>query len=103
VKHLFFQVPKAEDPPQVAGNAKFSPYFNNCIGALDGTHIGAIVPTEDQAVFRNRKKSLSQNVLGVCNFDLTKTYFRETLQNLKPSFICPVWMGRFCARQSCSG
>ena len=24
VKHLFFQVPKAEDPPQVAGNAKFS-------------------------------------------------------------------------------
>jgi hypothetical protein len=50
-KHLFFQVPKADDPPQVA-------YFDNCIGALDGTHIGAVVPLEDQAVFRNRKKSL---------------------------------------------
>ena len=32
------------------------------------------MPIEDQAVFRNRKKSLSQNVLGVCNFDLTFSY-----------------------------
>jgi hypothetical protein len=74
VKHLFFKVPKADDPPQVAENAKYSPYFDNCIGALDGTHIGAIVPLEGQAVFRTRKKSLSQNVLGVCNFDLTYSY-----------------------------
>jgi hypothetical protein len=74
VKHQFFQVPKADDPPQVAGNAKYSPYFDNCIGALDGTHIGAVVPLEDQVVFRNRKKSLSQNFLGVCNFDLTFSY-----------------------------
>ena len=54
-KQWFFKVPKENDPPQNAGNPKFSPYFDNCIGALDGTHITTIIPLEDQGVFRNRK------------------------------------------------
>ena len=74
VKDLFFKVPKQGDPPQVAGNPKFSPYFDDCIGALDGTHVGAIPPAEDYTSFRNRKKDITQNVLGVCNFDLTFSY-----------------------------
>lgn len=51
--------------------AKFSPFFDNCIGALDGTYIPAVVPFADHVRFRNRKKFISQNVLGVANFDLT--------------------------------
>ena len=73
-QNLFFPVPKQDDPPQVAGNMKFSPYFDNCIGALDGTHIDAVVPISEHGVFRNRKKAISQNVLAVSNFDLTFSY-----------------------------
>ena len=58
-------------PSQIATSAKFTPFFDNCIGALDGTHIPACIPTEDQEAYRNRKKFISQNVLGVANFDLT--------------------------------
>lgn len=50
------------------------PYFSNCIGALDGTHIHAVIPLALQARFRNRKQFISQNVLGVANFDLTFVY-----------------------------
>jgi hypothetical protein len=31
----------APAPSQIATSAKFSPFFDNCIGALDGTHIPA--------------------------------------------------------------
>ena len=52
----------------IRGNRKFYPFFSNCDGALDGTHIPAVVKFAEQGVFRNRKKFVSQNVLGVCNF-----------------------------------
>ena len=67
---------KRDDPtqPEIAQNPKFGPYFANCIGALDGTHIPAIVPSAEQRPFRNRKKQLSQNVLGVANFNQTYSY-----------------------------
>ena len=61
-------------PPEISNVAKFSPFFDNCVGALDGTHIHARVPIADQEAFRNRKKFISQNVLGVANFDLTFAY-----------------------------
>ena len=47
-------------------NGKFWPWFEDCIGALDGTHIDAHVPTASQPPYRNRKGQLSQNVLAVC-------------------------------------
>lgn len=46
------------------------PYFKNAIGAADGTHIPAKVPSEDIVRFRNRKGDISQNVLGICTFGL---------------------------------
>ena len=61
-------------PTQISNFAKFSPFFDNCIGALDGTHIPAVIPFADHVRFRNRKKFVSQNVLGVANFDLTFSY-----------------------------
>ena len=48
--------------------------ISNCIGALDGTHVPAVVPFADHVRFQNRKKFVSQNVLGVVNFDLTVSY-----------------------------
>jgi hypothetical protein len=58
-------------PLEISSNPKFSPFFDNCIGAVDGSHIPATVPEGEAKAFRNRKGYLSQNVLGVVNFDLT--------------------------------
>jgi hypothetical protein len=56
---------------QVSSNPKFSPFFEDCIGAIDGSHIPAVAEESEQQAFRNCKGFLSQNVLGVVNFDLT--------------------------------
>ena len=67
---------KRDDPtqPEIAEKPKFGPYFANCIGALDGTHVPAIDPPAEQRPFRIRKKQLSQNVLAVANFNQTYSY-----------------------------
>jgi hypothetical protein len=39
---------------------KYYPYFKDCIGALDGTHIACHIPTLAHPRFRNRKGYLSQ-------------------------------------------
>ncbi len=73
----FFLRSKSHGDPvqiEILHNRKFYPYFKNCIGALDGTHISAIIPVQDQGPFRNRKGSLSQNVLCVVDFDLIITF-----------------------------
>lgn len=47
------------------------------MGALDGTHIYAYVSRgtgEEQAPYRNRKGTLTQNVLAVCRFNLQFSY-----------------------------
>ncbi|KAK1614910.1 hypothetical protein QYE76_020427 [Lolium multiflorum] len=53
---------------------RFHPYFEGCIGALDGTHIPACVPIHMQDRFRGRKSFTSQNVLAAVDFDLRFIY-----------------------------
>ncbi|XP_044447279.1 protein ALP1-like [Triticum aestivum] len=53
---------------------KFYPYFEGCIGALDGTHIRARVPSKYVDRFRGRKPYPTQNVLAAVDFDLRFTY-----------------------------
>jgi hypothetical protein len=73
-KFLMVRYNTREVQPQILQNKKFSPFFDNCIGAIDGTHIPAVAPENEQLAFRNRKGTLTQNVLGVVNFDLTFQY-----------------------------
>jgi len=63
--------PDANQPthPRVRNDPKMFPYFKDCLGAPDGTHIHAHVPDGDQVRYRNRKGDISQNVLGMCTFD----------------------------------
>lgn len=49
-------------------------FYQDCIGAIDDTHIFAIVPKCDVPSYRNRKGFVSQNVLATCNFDLEFMY-----------------------------
>jgi hypothetical protein len=50
------------------------PYFKDCVGAVDGTHIHIYVPDQDKAAWRNRKGFHSQNVFAACSFDLRFTF-----------------------------
>ncbi|XP_058086495.1 protein ALP1-like [Magnolia sinica] len=63
-----------ETPLEIQANLNWSAYFQDCLGAIDGTHIPAHVLAVDQASFRNRKGVLSQNVLAACSFDMKFTY-----------------------------
>ncbi|XP_010475193.1 PREDICTED: uncharacterized protein LOC104754661 [Camelina sativa] len=61
-------------PLKIRESTRFYPYFKNCVGAIDGTHIPATVVGREVASYRNRKGTISQNVLAVCNFDLEFIY-----------------------------
>jgi hypothetical protein len=52
----------------------FAPFFDNCIGATDGTHIEVVVPKKEKITHLNRKSKSSQNVLAICDFDLRFTF-----------------------------
>ena len=66
--------PASVTPLYILGNPKFYPYFENCIGAIDGSHIDAFVKEEEAFRFRNRKGTLTQNVLAACDFELRFSY-----------------------------
>ncbi|KAL6603810.1 hypothetical protein ACP70R_044171 [Stipagrostis hirtigluma subsp. patula] len=53
---------------------KYSPYFDGCIGAIDGTHIPVSVQEPAHDDFINRKGFTSQNVLAVCDLDMRFTF-----------------------------
>jgi hypothetical protein len=48
--------------------------MQNCIGAIDGTHIPITIAEEIAAPYRNRKGTLSQNMMVACDFDLNFTF-----------------------------
>lgn len=43
--------------------------FNGCIGAIDGTHIPAFIPSRYQRRFYNRKSNITQNVFAAVGID----------------------------------
>lgn len=61
-------------PSKIRGNTRFYPYFKDCIGAIDGTHIPAMIKGRQVSSYRNRHGIQSQNVLAACNFDLEFIY-----------------------------
>jgi hypothetical protein len=70
----FIHLPSESDgtPDEISLNPKFSPYFDDCVGAIDGSHIPVFV--NDQKRFINRKGYASQNILAACNFNMEFTY-----------------------------
>ncbi|XP_058075336.1 uncharacterized protein LOC131223834 isoform X1 [Magnolia sinica] len=64
----------SKTPPEIQTNISWAPYFQDCVGAIDGTHIPALVQSADHVSFRNRKGFLSQNVLVAYSFDMNFLY-----------------------------
>ena len=60
--------------PKIQDNPRFYPFFKNCLGAIDGTHIPISIASEKHPPFRNRKGTLSINVMVACDFDLNFTF-----------------------------
>jgi hypothetical protein len=50
------------------------PYFQNCIRALDGTHIRVTLSPDEQVRYIGKTGIPTQNVLAVCDFDMRFTY-----------------------------
>jgi hypothetical protein len=79
IKHLFNNIIpthfiRSPDPsqvhPKIQDNPRYYPFFKNCLSAIDGTHIPISTSPEKHLPFRNRKGTLSINVMVACNFDL---------------------------------
>ncbi|XP_037448151.1 putative nuclease HARBI1 isoform X1 [Triticum dicoccoides] len=62
--------PPSLRPHPVLRRSHFHPYFNDCIGAIDGTHIPMTISPHEQEPYRNRKQTITQNVMVACDFDL---------------------------------
>ncbi|CAM8986630.1 unnamed protein product [Rhodiola kirilowii] len=63
-----------EVPPKILDSSLYSPYFKDCIGALDGTHIQASLADDKGNQYRGRKGTKTWNVLACCSFDMIFTY-----------------------------
>lgn len=57
-------------PSSIARDERFEPYFDDSLGAMDGSHITVRVSKEKQDVYRCRKGTITVNLLAVCTFDM---------------------------------
>jgi hypothetical protein len=62
-------------PNKISSNSKLSPYFDNTLGATDGTQISCLPSSEEQESSHNHKGGITQNILACCSFDLRFQYF----------------------------
>ncbi|KAG8481830.1 hypothetical protein CXB51_026419 [Gossypium anomalum] len=61
-------------PEQIRNDSRYMPHFKDCIGAIDGTHIAAILPPNEQIPYIGRKGIPTQNVMAVCDFNMCFTF-----------------------------
>ncbi|XP_050245904.1 protein ALP1-like [Quercus robur] len=71
----------SEVPTKIQDHPIYWPHFKDCIGAIDGTHVMAVVPTEKSIPYFGRKGYPTQNVMAACDFDMLFT------------FVLPGWEG----------
>jgi hypothetical protein len=71
------QLPDANLPtsPKIQKSAKFHPFFDHALGAIDGTYILCTSSAANYDATRNCKGVLTQNCLTACSFDLHFMYF----------------------------
>ncbi|GAV65183.1 LOW QUALITY PROTEIN: DDE_4 domain-containing protein, partial [Cephalotus follicularis] len=74
LKQIVVRSPDDSTPPEIMNSRRFYPYFKDCVGAIDGTHVRASIPLEIQGRFHGRKGGTTQNVLAAITFDLKFTY-----------------------------
>lgn len=54
---------------------RYDTWFDNCVGAIDGTHVPCTpIGVDNPTAYRNRKGVNSQNIMAACSFDMKFTY-----------------------------
>ncbi|CAL8992366.1 unnamed protein product [Prunus brigantina] len=53
-------------PQAILRDSRYMPHFKHCIGAIDGVHVQASIPPQDQVPYIGRKGMPTQNVMAVC-------------------------------------
>nr|KAJ0199769.1 hypothetical protein LSAT_V11C600337800 [Lactuca sativa] len=75
LESLYIQQPQGDVvPKEIQEKKRFFPYFKNCVGAIDGTHVRVKVPNRDAPRYHGRKGYPMINVLVACSFDLKFMY-----------------------------
>ncbi|KAL2506027.1 putative harbinger transposase-derived nuclease [Abeliophyllum distichum] len=59
-----------DSPPDHRPSPTRHPYFQDCIGAIDGTHVKTVLPASERLQFIGRKGYPSQIVLAACDFNM---------------------------------
>ncbi|WVZ94771.1 hypothetical protein U9M48_040630 [Paspalum notatum var. saurae] len=105
--YKFVKLPSSNQThPKIVSDPRFWPFFKNCIGAIDGTHVPITIAEEKASPYRNRKGTLSQNVMVACDFDLNFTFIscggKGLLQMLEFSdqLLARVFMSQRSSRRS---
>jgi hypothetical protein len=55
-------------------NPRFYPFFKDCVGAIDGTHIPVVVPNDKFVQHLCHKGMTTQNMMASCDFDMIFTF-----------------------------
>src|ERR1700722_1315853 len=76
VYKTYIKLPTAETPlaDKIQSSKHYYPFFKDCLGALDGTHILTHTPEPVRAAYQDRKGQISQNILVVCSMDMRFLY-----------------------------
>ncbi|XP_039118880.1 putative nuclease HARBI1 [Dioscorea cayenensis subsp. rotundata] len=72
--HMDEYIRRIDVEDYIQGDVRYWPYFKDCIGAIDGTHVAILVPAEKQVPFMNRKGYTSTNILAACDFNMCFTF-----------------------------
>lgn len=72
--HVHLPTADSDVPPQIRNNPKFWPFFKDCLGAIDGSHIHSATSASERPSHMNRKGFISQNCLFICSFSLQFLY-----------------------------
>ncbi|XP_010490073.1 PREDICTED: uncharacterized protein LOC104767795 [Camelina sativa] len=63
-------------PPRIMHDRRYFPYFQHCIGAIDGTHLRVHVGGDKKITYWNHHNYTSMNILAVCEFNMRFIYTR---------------------------
>ena len=63
-----------DTPDEILKDARYRPYFRDCIGVIDDTHIRVCIPSHLQGVYIGRKGYTTTNVMVVCDFSMCFTF-----------------------------
>ena len=61
-------------PSKIRDDERYWPYFKDCIGAIDGTHMPVKISLSKQIPYIGRKWTPTHNVMAVCDFCMYFTF-----------------------------